>query len=659
MLLSRRLRLRHLTRLLLPGAVLGLTLTVAPAPARADGFVPPREASLLVSANPVNHTPHAQNGDVRAFAEIGDTVYVGGSFTSIRAAADSTWRSRGYLFAYDRATGALRTAFAPQLDGTVNALAVNPDGKLIVGGAFRNVNGVARRNLVALDPVTGATVTGWVGRGDGGVVRRFVRHGEHLYVGGAFHWINGTEHSLLARLDARTGAVDPAFQIDASVARAASELVWALAVAPDGRTLVATGNFTKVNGLDRNQVVMVELDGTPRVADWSTDRYVPPCAITSFPFYAKDVDFSDDGSYFVIAADGNVSRNAYCDAIARFETADRGHLLPATWVAYTGRDSNTAVEVADGVVYVGGHFRWMNNANGADQPGPGAVDRYGLAALDPNNGMPLNWNPTRSPGGNPPDGADSWGPFVFELWQGAAGLYAGYDADGLGREYHGRFGLLPYAGGRTVPAVDAVDTTPGYLYLGAGEGRVVRTPFDGTTLGTPQIVAQPDLTRARAAFVVANRLYWARLDGTAETGSVLALSTFGNGRIGAPWVGSDYNSWFNAAAMTGAFYRGGRMYYTVAGSNQLFYRYLEHDGYVVGDRAFTVPTRGIAWLTVRGMTLVGGQLVYGSIDGSLRAVPFDPTAAGGYVADGAAAVRLAAPTADVSWSTPTLFYATS
>ena len=61
--------------------------------------------------------------------------------------------------------------------------------------------------------------------------------------------------------------------------------------------------------------------------------------------------------------------------------------------------------------------------------------------------------------------------------------------------------------------------------------------------------------------------------------------------------------------------------------NALYYRYLTPDGYVVGCTAFTLPTSGIDWRTVRGMTWVDGKIVYGSTDGSLRTVAFDPAAA--------------------------------
>ncbi|MGW5672899.1 hypothetical protein [Micromonospora sp. NPDC003776] len=626
-----------------------LTVGLLAAPARAADLTP--VTSTLTSANPADNIPHAQNGDTKAFAEIGGTVYVGGSFTSVKAAADASWTTRNYLFAYDRSTGALKADFTPALDGAVHALAVSPDGKLIVGGAFVTVNGVSRKNLVELDPTTGATVTGWAGRSDGGLVRRTVVVGNQLYIAGAFHWVNGTQHSLLARLDANTGAIDPSFQIDASVPRASSELVWGLAVSPDNKTLVAVGNFTQVNGQARNQVVVVDLAGTPAVANWSTQRYVAPCYNWSFPFYARDVDFSDDGKYFVIIADGGRGDGAYCDAIARFETADRGAGIDATWVNYTGTDSVTSVEVADNVVYVGGHFRWLNNANGNDSAGAGAINRFGLGALDPINGMPLVWNPGRS---GAPSGTTTWGPIMWELWRGSTGLYAGFDSDGLGNEYHGRMGLFPLSGGRTVAATNAPSAASGYLYVSSADGQATKVSFNGTTLGTPVGTSQPNLTAAGASFSIGNKLYWSKTDASAPNGSYLDVSIFSGGSVGAPWISSGYNDWFKPATMTGAFYLDGRMYYTKSGTNSLFYRYLEPDGYIVGCTEFTLPSTGLAWGSVRGLAWVNGKIVYGWTDGSLRSVPFD-----GAAVDGAAAVQLAPAGGAVNWSSRTLFFATS
>jgi hypothetical protein len=183
-------------------------------------------------------------------------------------------------------------------------------------------------------------------------------------------------------------------------------------------------------------------------------------------------------------------------------------------------------------------------------------------------------------------------------------------------------------------------------------------PFNAATLGTPRLTDQPNLTAAKATFSLGNRLYWAHTDTTAPTGSTLNVSTFSGGNVGASWVGSGFNTkWFNANNLTSAFFLKGRMYYTTATSNNLFYRYLTNDGSIVGCTQFTLPTTGMDWRTVRGMAWIDGKLVYGSTDGSLRTVAFDPSATPAVV--GADTVVIAEATPEATWTSPTLFFATS
>jgi hypothetical protein len=42
-------------------------------------------------------------------------------------------------------------------------------------------------------------------------------------------------------------------------------------------------------------------------------------------------------------------------------------------------------------------MRWMNNDAVGDVAAGGAVSRDGLVALDPQNGMPLDWKPDARP----------------------------------------------------------------------------------------------------------------------------------------------------------------------------------------------------------------------------------------------------------------------
>ncbi|MEU7848059.1 hypothetical protein AB0B74_12620 [Micromonospora parva] len=634
-------------------AALGVPTTASAA------VVPAPTTATLVSANPADATPHARDGETRAFAQVGNTVFVGGSFTQLRQTASSAWITQRYLFAYDRTTGTMSTTFLPVLDGAVNTLIAGPGGTLIVGGAFKNVNGVSRKNLVALNPSTGAIIDSWVGRSDGGTVRDLALSGNWLYVAGAFNWLNGTAHVGLGRLNATTGAIDPSFSIDATVGRhSTTSYVWTIDVAPDGNTLVVGGNFTLVNDLPRNQMALVDVSGTPTVLDWSSDKFVAPCASpATFVHYVQDVKFGGDGSWFVVGTNGGAGwPSAYCDALVRFETAARGSGQLATWVDFTGNDTITSVEVADNVIYLGGHFRWLNNPNASDKAGNGAIDRLGIAAVTPATGMPVNWNPRRSGSASMPAGTTAWGSSVPVLWRGSDGLYFGHNSDGMGDEYHGRLGMFPLAGGRTIAPKNPPSATSGNLYVSTASGTVAKVPFDGTALGTATTVSQPAYTAAGATWRVDDRIYWSHTVAGTPTGSRIDVSLFNGGAIGSPWEASGYNDWYNPALLTGAFFLDGRLYYTRTGANSLFYRYFEIDGNYLGATEFTLPSTGQNWSGVRGMAWVNGRIVYGATDGNLRSVAFDPTAAPAAVVSGATGFVVSTATPELSWSTPSTFF---
>jgi hypothetical protein len=165
------------------------------------------------------------------------------------------------------------------------------------------------------------------------------------------------------------------------------------------------------------------------VSPWRTDAYAPECA-PRFDTYMRAVDFSPNGSYFVVVTTGAWPAPwKLCDSAARFESRGGGR---PTWVNQTGGDALSAVSVTGAAVYVGGHQRWMNNPRGDNAPGPGAVERSGIAALDPFNGGALAWNPGRSRGVG-----------VQALASASEGLYVGSDTDRLAGEFHARIGMFP------------------------------------------------------------------------------------------------------------------------------------------------------------------------------------------------------------------------
>ncbi len=405
----------------------------------------PAQASILqpavVSDNPVNYTPNIIDGSgidhtaVYAVAQLGSTMYVGGTFALVQPTGAATV-SRTNLVAFSSTTGTL-TNFAPSIDGPVWAIAT--DGtSLYLGGQFKTVNGISRRALVKLDPTpadpTVFTVdTAFNANFKSGKVSEIRLVNGRLIVGGS---VPGHLVALNPNTGANTGYIN--LDITGTVASNAGLTdVYRFAVNPAQTRLVAIGNFTAVNGQVRARAFMADLGtGSASLDPWYYQRLTRACRATKIPQQLRDVDFSPDGSYFVFVASGYIPQAGgegldVCDAAARFETGVAAPSVP-TWINYTGGDSLYSVAATGTAVYVQGHQRWMDNPQGNNSPGPGAVDRPGIAALNSTTGLSLSWNPgkTRGDGGR-------------ELLATPAGLWVGSDGARFAGERRDNIAFCP------------------------------------------------------------------------------------------------------------------------------------------------------------------------------------------------------------------------
>ena len=143
------------------------------------------------------------------------------------------------------------------------ALALQADGKLLVGGDFTMANGLARSRMARLNtdgsldqtfsstsPLAGAnaSILAIVSQTDGRIV-----------VGGSFTNINNARHNFLARL-ALNGAIDTTFNPSAGP----NNPVYAVAetfVGPDRKLLIG-GAFTTFNSASRNFIARLNNNGT-------------------------------------------------------------------------------------------------------------------------------------------------------------------------------------------------------------------------------------------------------------------------------------------------------------------------------------------------------------------------------------------------------------
>ena len=364
-------------------------------------------ASLVVAMGPAlaatsNLSPkvdstYQTNGRVDTIVTIGNNVYIGGQFTSVRpsgAALGTGEVPRSHLAAFDRTTGALLT-WNPGADKEVLALTPSLDDTAVyVGGLFGKVGGVSRSRLAEVDASTGA-VMAWAPKTDQQVNTIAVTP-TLIYFGGTFDQVNGVARSRLAAVNG-SGTLDPTWM------PAADNRVRVIQPAPDGLSLFVGGDFLSINGAT-TQKILVRLslvDGSPLA--WA---FHPGYPIHSIAFLGSTLYAAGDGSGGHIGA---------------FDLSSGARL----WTLQTDGGVQ-AITIMNGVVYGGGHFDNVcvgvvdGSTTGFKCPTNQAT-RHKILAIDPVTGAIDPWDP----GANSPLG-------VFALANAGGSLQTGGDFTKMG-----------------------------------------------------------------------------------------------------------------------------------------------------------------------------------------------------------------------------------
>jgi uncharacterized delta-60 repeat protein len=186
-------------------------------------------------------------------------IVLGGVFTSfngatvnriVRLNSDGT---RDTTFTTNAGTGA---------SGTVNAIAIQSDGKIILGGAFATFNGVTVNRIVRLNSdgtrdTTFTTNTG-VGTTTGNISAIAIQSDGKIVLGGTFTtWNGATSIGRIVRLNS-DGTRDTTFTTNNGTG--AGNNINAIAVQSDGK-IVLGGGFTTFNGVTINRIARLNSDG--------------------------------------------------------------------------------------------------------------------------------------------------------------------------------------------------------------------------------------------------------------------------------------------------------------------------------------------------------------------------------------------------------------
>src|SRR4051812_10570950 len=110
---SWRLPVDKMVRVMARGLAVALAvagLAVVPG-GHAQAATAPQEGEhdVVVNPNPVDTTAQVLDGNTQTVLDFGSRVIVGGKFTQVKRYNQSAVLSRGNIFAYDKATGAIDT----------------------------------------------------------------------------------------------------------------------------------------------------------------------------------------------------------------------------------------------------------------------------------------------------------------------------------------------------------------------------------------------------------------------------------------------------------------------------------------------------------------------------------------------------------------------
>jgi uncharacterized delta-60 repeat protein len=259
-------------------------------------------------------------------------ILVGGKFSGIGG------QTRKRIARLDATTG-LADSFDPNANGAVDSIVVQADGRILVGGAFNGANSIGgqTRNFIArldattgladsLDPNANNTVASIAVQADGKIL-----------AGGIFTSIGGQTRTRIARLDATTGLAD-------SFNPNANNEIYSIAVQADGKIL-AGGIFTSIGGQTRNYIARV--DGITGLAD----SFAPNANGLVYSIAVQaDGKILAGGFFFGASSLGGQTRNH----IGRLETD--GRLDQTLNLSAVGMDGTTTVVQPDGKILLGGNF---------------------------------------------------------------------------------------------------------------------------------------------------------------------------------------------------------------------------------------------------------------------------------------------------------------
>lgn len=183
-------------------------------------------------------------------------IFIVGDFTTYNGT------SRNHI-ARINSDGTLDATFNPGTGATgqyfseVNSIAMQTDGKVIIGGNFETYNGTSRNNIARINADGTLDASFKPGTGVRGTVHTIAvqRDGKAL-IGGFFTSYNGTDRYHIARINTN-GSLDDTFNTGMSV----NGIVYTITIKADGK-IIFGGRFSRYSGTDRFCITRINTNGS-------------------------------------------------------------------------------------------------------------------------------------------------------------------------------------------------------------------------------------------------------------------------------------------------------------------------------------------------------------------------------------------------------------
>lgn len=178
-------------------------------------------------------------------------IFIGGAFSSYNGTAS-------YGIARLNPDGSIDTSFntGTGIPWIVTSSALQPDGKIIVGGHFETFNGVSRNKIVRLNTNGSLDLTFNPGTGAYGNINNVsVQPDGKIIIVGDFTSFNGVARQGIARLNA-DGSLDLGFNSGLQTSN-----LFSLSLQSDGKVIIG-GYFTNYGNVPRNNIARLNSDGS-------------------------------------------------------------------------------------------------------------------------------------------------------------------------------------------------------------------------------------------------------------------------------------------------------------------------------------------------------------------------------------------------------------